>query len=219
MKLSKKDEAIERFLKQLDDMFVRQQSHNVHVHPQWERQNYPFCRAIWMECAELIEHYGWKWWKQQQRDDYQVYLEIVDIWHFGLSYLMVRGEDRKVIAKQLTDVLEDGEDVSFIENVENLARFALEGSFDIRAFARVLSSANLSLDLLYALYIGKNTLNVFRQLNGYKDGSYEKLWDGKKEDNQFLVEILMSMETQGLLSDKAILRALAERYPKNAKIE
>ena len=34
------------------------------------------------ECSELLDHYGWKWWKHQATDLDQVKLEIVDIWHF-----------------------------------------------------------------------------------------------------------------------------------------
>ena len=39
------------------------------------------------------------------------------------------------------------------------------------------------------LYIGKNCLNQFRQDNGYKEGHYIKVWNGK-EDNVVMVEIL-----------------------------
>ena len=35
----------------------------------------------------------------------------------------------------------------------------------------------------------KNVLNKFRQDNGYKEGTYRKIWNGK-EDNVVLSEIL-----------------------------
>ena len=35
---------------------------------------------------------------------------------------------------------------------------------------------------LYELYIGKNALNKVRQMNGYKEGTYKKIWNGE-EDN------------------------------------
>ena len=47
----------------------------------------------------------------------------------------------------------------------------------------------INLEKLYKLYIGKNVLNKFRQDNGYKDGSYIKIWNGK-EDNEVLNELL-----------------------------
>lgn len=47
---------------------------------------------------------------------------------------------------------------------------------------------------MYNLYIGKNALNKFRQDNGYKEGSYVKIWDGE-EDNVYM---------QSLLTDKVL---------------
>ena len=69
-------------------MAEMQDHHNRQVHPQWRQQGYAYYRAVWVECAELLDHFGWKWWKHQQPDLDQVKLEIVDIWHFGLSDLM-----------------------------------------------------------------------------------------------------------------------------------
>ena len=60
---------------------------NTKVHEQWVDQGYEWYRAIWIECGELMEHYGYKWWKKQTPDIEQVRLEIIDIWHFGLSAL------------------------------------------------------------------------------------------------------------------------------------
>jgi len=44
-------------------------------------------------------------------------------------------------------------------------------------------------DSMYKLYIGKNALNAVRQANGYKDGTYQKQWDGA-EDNVYLTSIM-----------------------------
>jgi hypothetical protein len=45
------------------------------------------------------------------------------------------------------------------------------------------------LQTLYKLYVGKNILNQFRQDNGYKDGSYIKIWAGE-EDNVVMKRVL-----------------------------
>ena len=66
-------------------MLSMQDEHNRQVHPQWDRQGYPFYRAIWVEAAEILSHYGWKWWKHKTSDIEQVKLELVDIFHFALS--------------------------------------------------------------------------------------------------------------------------------------
>lgn len=52
----------------------------------------------------------------------------------------------------------------------------------IRIFFEACMYANLSFDELHSMYIMKATLNKFRQDNGYANGTYVKLWDGK-EDN------------------------------------
>lgn len=211
--------ASERFRVQLQDMLVRQRKHNEHVHERWDEQNYPFCRAIWMECAELIEHFGWKWWKQQTQDMDQVHLEIVDIWHFGLSQTIVTETSEDQIVRAIFKGIGSDTPKSFVIAAEELARSALRDEFDLIAFGRLLNSANMSLDLLYAFYIGKNTLNIFRQLNGYKEGSYEKYWRDQREDNYFLVEVLMKLQHQETITEQQILSELASLYPKRAITE
>jgi hypothetical protein len=42
---------------------------------------------------------------------------------------------------------------------------------------------------LYKRYVVKNQLNTFRQKNGYKDGSYIKIW-GSVEDNVVAFNIM-----------------------------
>ena len=44
-------------------------------------------RCIYMECAEIIDSFAWKHWKNiDQEPDYNnLKIEVVDIWHFVLS--------------------------------------------------------------------------------------------------------------------------------------
>ncbi len=46
-----------------------------------------------------------------------------------------------------------------------------------------------SIDMIYKTYVVKNTLNKFRNDNGYNDGSYVKLWRDGLEDNVIAMEI------------------------------
>ena len=75
----------------LNTMATMQDAHNRQVHPDWRNNGYEYYRAVWVECAEMLDHFGWKWWKRQQPDLEQVKLELVDIWHFGLSDLLRSG--------------------------------------------------------------------------------------------------------------------------------
>lgn len=52
----------------LQTMAAMQDAHNRQVHAAWREQGYPYYRAVWVECAELLDHFGWKWWKHQQPD-------------------------------------------------------------------------------------------------------------------------------------------------------
>jgi len=72
----------------------------------------------------------------------------------------------------------------------------------------IVSQSGLNLDSLYQLYIGKNILNKFRQDNGYKDGSYKKIWDGK-EDNVIMQEILMNDSS---ITPQRLYEQLSEIY-------
>ena len=54
----------------------------------------------------------------------------------------------------------------------------------------------------------KNALNEFRQLNGYKNGTYIKIWNGK-EDNVIMQDILEELE---YIDYDEIIKALDSRY-------
>ena len=86
-----------------------QDAMNSRVSETWRTNNYEWYRAIWVECAEMLDHHGWKWWKHQEIDVPQVQLELVDIFHFGLSLRLMQEDDlNKIIdtlAKELTQSL------------------------------------------------------------------------------------------------------------------
>ena len=65
------------------NMLQMQHRMNSRVHEDWINQHFEWYRATWIECGELMDHVGYKWWKKQTPDMEQVRLEVVDIWHFG----------------------------------------------------------------------------------------------------------------------------------------
>ena len=50
-----KGEALREKIKEMLDL---QNKINEKVHPHWREQNFEWYRAIWVECAELLDHYG-----------------------------------------------------------------------------------------------------------------------------------------------------------------
>ena len=200
-------------LQQFKSMLQLQDSMNTKVHPQWAQQGFAYYRALWLECGELVEHYGYKWWKKQTPDMQQVQLEVVDIWHFGLSMLF-DGRTVDEIAAALSAELQQGEvpQLGVLDATEALAEVTLATrEFSVVAFWSLLQAAEMDADVLYRSYVGKNVLNFFRQDNGYKDGSYRKEWQGR-EDNEHLVELSEQLDAASDSYAKDLYAALTERY-------
>ncbi len=195
-------------------MLEMQNAMNTKVHAEWFNQGFEWYRAIWVECAEMLDHYGWKWWKKQTPDTEQVILELVDIFHFGLS-LRIDGETSyQELAEQLTAELEKPTQADdFKQTLELLAASAVANkTFDAAAFAGCMAQIGMDIDDLYRGYVGKNTLNFFRQDHGYKDGSYIKVWNGQ-EDNEHLVEVVKSLDINQENFAELVYKGLEARYP------
>ncbi|NVJ51532.1 MAG: dUTP diphosphatase [Gammaproteobacteria bacterium] len=199
----------------LETMLKMQDAMNSKVHPKWFEQNFAWFRAIWLECGEMLDHYGWKWWKHQEPDLEQVKMELVDIFHFGLS-CRINGQDSfTVLAEQLALQLQQPKVAdNFPETLEILAASALTTrGFDAEAFAGCMLKIEMDFAELYRSYVGKNTLNFFRQDYGYKEGHYQKIWNGK-EDNEHLVEILAELDINDSDFQQKVYQGLVQRYPK-----
>ena len=181
---------------QIATMLELQDSMNSKVHQDWREQNFEWYRAIWIECAELLDHHGWKWWKKQQPDVNQIALELVDIWHFGLSLLLLKEQSLASISETVVNAFQSVEPKGdFPAELEAFtANTLVTKDFDIAGFVGLVKGINMTFDQLHIGYVGKNVLNFFRQDNGYQDGSYHKQWSGK-EDNEHLVEIVAQLDT------------------------
>lgn len=187
---------------------------NTKVHPQWSEQNFEWYRAVWVECAELMDHQGYKWWKMQDPDLEQVQLEVIDIWHFGMSALFANYDSATDIADAILSAWStiENQQLSVHQATEELAAWCLmHKSFSASHFWQLLVAVELDFDQLFVAYVGKNVLNFFRQDNGYKDGSYIKLWDGK-EDNLHLVELTAELDTEADSFREDLYIALSDRY-------
>ena len=185
------------------DMLVLQARLNAVVDPLWITRNFPWTRAIRVECAELTEHLGYKWWKKEETNWEQARLELVDIWHFMLSATLVSEGTPTRAATALIGSLENAPSMEIIdvlghkftfnglnlhECVDKLSMFASCGFVMPPLFEKLMQLCGLEWDELYRQYVAKNVLNLFRQVHGYKDGTYRKIWGGR-EDNVVLMEL------------------------------
>jgi dimeric dUTPase (all-alpha-NTP-PPase superfamily) len=199
---------------QINQMLSLQDAMNSRVSETWRSNNYEWYRAIWVECAEMLDHHGWKWWKHQEIDVPQVQLELVDIFHFGLSLRLMTGQAVESIADELAEQLSQGtKESDFKIALESLASAAVSNkSFDAIAFTDCMRLMNMDLDELFRQYVGKNTLNFFRQDHGYKEGSYIKIWNGK-EDNEVLADVVTTLDSSAEDFQKQLYSALESHYP------
>ena len=201
-------------INQIQQMLSLQNAMNSRVSDSWRDNNYEWYRAIWVECAEMLDHHGWKWWKHQEIDVPQVQLELVDIFHFGLSLRLMTGASVEDIAATLAQELtHQSNESDFKLALEVLAGKAVSGkAFDAAAFADCMRLINMDLDELFRQYVGKNTLNFFRQDHGYKEGSYIKVWHGK-EDNEVLADVVQTLDASDSDFQKQLYQALEAKYP------
>lgn len=187
-------------------------------------------RCTYLECAELIESYPWKHWKNiDAKPDYaNIQIEAVDIWHFIMSQAL---EDYKqgnlgsidTLARNINDLsnfstfteaIQENfkdyyEQIAVVENLMKTLFCDASTQKLMEAFIDVAIQSGLNLDALYKLYVGKNILNKFRQDHGYKEGTYIKMWNGE-EDNVTMQSILEDDN----ITPEGLYKSLSEAYPK-----
>ncbi|HHX83153.1 MAG TPA: dUTP diphosphatase [Pseudomonadaceae bacterium] len=212
---------------QAQTMLTLQARMNARVNPDWVRAGYPYLRAVVVEGAEAMEHKGWKWWKHQDCDLPQLQMELVDIWHFMLSHLLLeqQGDEAASLAVLLAadsaqSVLFDGSQIELasldvIDKLELTIGLAAARRLSLPLFASLLHDCEMSWQDLYRQYVGKNVLNFFRQDHGYKEGSYRKLWDDGREDNEHLVDIMTGLDAAEDGFQHLLYDSLKDRYEKS----
>ena len=90
---------------QLIIMLEMQDAMNTKVNPDWRSANNEWYRAIWVECAEMLDHYGWKWWKHQEPDLNQVKLELIDILLLFFGLVMLDIDNKANLESKLPNLL------------------------------------------------------------------------------------------------------------------
>ncbi len=221
----------------LEEMFLLQKQLNDNTNgANWELgttklgKEINWLRCIHMEVAELIESTPWKHWKniESTSDMENIHIELVDIWHFLMSYILQETNVPKAVSMVNTHciyeavamdsidtklMITESEKLSYIAlaiQTGNMPAFSGVERF-IDQFFRCCKISGLSFDWLQKVYIGKNCLNKFRQDNGYKEGTYIKVWNGD-EDNVVMVSILENLTD---LTFDSVYQELEKAYKLN----
>lgn len=218
-----KDDMLHK--EQLATMLEMQAAINARVDPNWVLAEHPYLRAAAIEAGEAIEHHGWKWWKAQECDMGQLRMELVDLWHFAMSHVLlaVGGDVARATDALFSEFMSGDSTVTFdgrlynlddhdlVRRLELMMGLAVARRFSMALFETLLVDCGMGWADLYRQYVGKNVLNLLRQDLGYKDGSYVKIWAGL-EDNQHLVEILAVEDASAPDFRQRIYVALEARY-------
>lgn len=169
--------------------------------------DYPLAAA--QEIGEFLNSWGYAWWSvkkwpiEKPLDASNCLTELVDAWHFMLSQALIEedGDVERTSAALLhgfvrcSDKGVTGGHRFVVLHAKKLMSYLADYA-DVNAtqvtiysqFFELLTAAGFSLDHFHARYNAKLQLNIFRQLNGYKEKprTYVKEWKDGKEDNYFL---------------------------------
>ena len=152
-------------------------------------------KAIRIELAEYEDSFDWKWWKSGQDNAANARMELIDVLHFAISRSLtdnIKTDFIKSLAKAY-----DGKFAGF-SNVGDL--YENSQNFYHKLFG-LFHKNGMGLISIYTLYMQKNLLNIFRQKNGYAEGTYDKVFTSyhnnityEGEDNDILVACSIGLE-------------------------
>ena len=171
-------------------MVELQHSFNQQIDKNYLEKNWNWNNAIIAESGELLDSLGYKWWKKQEPDMENVKVEAIDLLHFVISESIesdsfIVGANAG-IHKTISNFTFWFSEFSYgkvntnIKDLINALNYNQEDRFMI--MKSIFNELDMSNKDVYIAYIVKNCLNKFRQDNGYKEGTYNKTWNGK-EDN------------------------------------
>jgi dimeric dUTPase (all-alpha-NTP-PPase superfamily) len=163
-------------------------------------KNLSWNSCIIAESGEMLGSLGYEWWKKQEVDLDNAKVEAIDLLHFVISEdLEDYKKDALCDTRFFTDWLADDFYTLFEHNngrllFRDMDIFKVIDELNFNQISRlstlkaIFTKLEMSNEDVYIAYIVKNCLNKFRQDNGYKDGTYNKIWIDK-EDNVVAYEL------------------------------
>lgn len=188
--------------------------------PQWMENDNNFMWQARKELTEAMEAIGptpySEWWKKTGSSKGQLVLEYIDTLVFSICDSVKREGVEAGFAEVLdgwseaVKLLEESDDyftmpevIAINETIDALTYS--DGGHYKYLFCLLLRNVG-DIEGIYTWYLAKAVLNKFRNINGYKDGTYIKLWDGVNEDNHYLEEIIqqVTMDSEAMKSRESI---------------
>lgn len=201
----------------------------VEVVEEWKDNGFDWVNALMLESAEQNNSLAYKWWKAGKDDLDNFKVEVIDNWHFLMSLGLERFSS-SYLANTYEylwyELLEEDDSVNLQTATQyftyQVLKTKFEENFEEDYFHSVYILFSIMQELgiydesdLYKEYLVKNVLNEIRLLNGYKEGTYQKMWffeNEKVEDNVVAYSICSEDSTyDSLLSD---LQTYYDNMPK-----
>lgn len=202
--------------KSWNEVFLMQDELNKKIAENWKTKNFDWLRAVRMETNELIDSFAWKWWKKGTNNFLNAEIELVDIFHFLISYAInstkniyeqtqITNSLYAIVLTQYNSFKENNTNINSLDNsnykeflneVDDFIKISYLQPVPIILFMKFINlwfRTGLNINDLIKLYKAKNMLNGFRQLNGYQHGAYIKIW-GIDEDNIIVFKLAKEIE-------------------------
>lgn len=218
-------------------MFGMQHERNDEGNPGWLETPPNYAFAIATEAVEGFNYTNWEWWRHQDKREInfpQMHMEIVDIWYSLMSEVMTHKLDPGITYYAIFEAIDaamvthrpkdfaptvDQIRMSFMNLINSATSLPSPGRVVgmVTAFSVLLDVSGLGWDNLYKMYIGKSTLITFRQDHGYSKNTdqYRDIWEtevDRKQDNEYLIEILDTISEVNPDTKTNIYKALEAKY-------
>jgi len=170
---------------------------------------------MYCEVAELLKETGvaFKWWKSPSHpfDRFAFNMEIIDIWHFYLSYWMLEGRQDLFMDVPVEDIINGGPSLFDAEGhlcheAFNYFVTELQNPNIYHVIELMVAGGQMSPEEFCGMYAAKATLNSIRMSAGYKEGRYvNKPADGVEDTArlEYIVDAFVRDENFDLNQIKA----------------
>jgi hypothetical protein len=200
------------------EMLELQDSFNQKLDTNWRERDWDWINALMIESSEQNDSLRWKWWKKEENDFENFKVEVIDNWHFLMS-LMMQKYDKTFLARQFNriwnHILDDLEEINLQESTQEFLYYVLSSKFNdevredinhvyaIKTLFLIMQDNKIGITKpveLFSEYLVKNVLNQFRKNNGYKDGTYIKIWNNE-EDNIVAYRLVQKIRTKDVFNE------------------
>lgn len=161
----------------------------------WKSAPHDYQFATLCELLELADHMKWKWWAKGEPNLKEAKLEVIDCFFFVLSYMEHKGSADCAydLSWLREDDFEHSSKTPFHSLIKDITTVSCQDcgeiNFALHDLCKFSHKLNMTADETVVLFAAKGALNMFRQMNGYKEGTYKKIW-GDYEDNYHLNHIV-----------------------------